>query len=124
MLVTVQKKLSPFAEKCIAICEDRKAIDLVVYDVSETSILADYYIICSGTSEPHIRGIASNLEIEFKADGVLPRAVEGVPESHWIIIDYSDVLIHIFHPETRAHYQIEALMDTASLVYPPSEPDE
>jgi ribosome-associated protein len=109
--------LPDFIASCIDALNDRKASDLVVYDVSATSILADYYIICSGNSTPHIRALSNQVQETLKASGQLPRSIEGVPGSHWVILDCSDVLVHIFHPDTRSHYQIEALLNEDALVY-------
>ena len=105
------------ADCCIEICQDHKAEDVVCYDVGKTSMLADYYVICSGNSETHIRAIMNHLSKTFKEQGIHPKNVDGVPISHWIVMDYYDVLIHIFSCETREHYKIEALLQADQLIY-------
>ena len=105
-------------DRCIQECEDRKAVDLLVYDVQGESILADYYLFCNGNSDVHVRAIASNLEKNLKDDlGLLPKSQEGKSESGWILIDYADVLIHIFTPETRDYYNFEDLHENMSVYY-------
>ncbi len=106
-----------FAEKAVEVCEDRKADDVLAFDVRKTSILTDYYVICSGNSDAHIRAIMSHLDKTFKELGIVIRNIEGIPISHWIVMDYYDVLIHIFHSETRKHYQIEQLLESSQLIY-------
>ncbi len=107
-------------QECIAICEDRKAVNVMVFDVRGSSTIADYYLFCSGNSEIHLRAIANNLTRGLKDKlGILPRSVEGTPASRWILVDFADVLAHIFHPETREHYDIESLYQDSPRIYPP-----
>ncbi len=96
---------------CIEVCEDRKARDVAAYDVRGASTLADFYLFCSGTSSPHLRAIQQHLDQALKQEGTLPRAVEGTPDSHWILLDYDDVLVHVFLEETRDFYRIEELLE-------------
>ena len=111
------------AYQCVKICEDRKAEDLMLFDVRESSLLADYYLICTGTSAPHISGICNRLRQELALAGVLPRRREGDPASHWVIMDYGAVMVHVLDPERRRFYRIEELWETGHLVYrSPTEP--
>jgi ribosome-associated protein len=105
-------------ERCIQICEDRKADNLQVYDVRGESILADYYLFCSGNSTPHITALRNSLDKSFKDEGILPKSIEGTPDSQWVLMDYADVLVHIFHPDTREFYQVEELLDPERRIYP------
>ena len=71
-------------------------------------------MICSGTSEPHLKAIAGEIQERLKEDDkVTPSAVDGYPISHWIVIDYGDVVVHIFHEEKRAYYSLEDLWSDA-----------
>ena len=97
------------AERCQEICLDRQGEDVRLYDVRETSLLADYYLICSANSLPHIRAISNRLLRDLGDEGVHPRSVEGAPASHWVIMDYGLVLVHLFLPDARDYYGIEAL---------------
>jgi len=109
-------------QKAIELIEDRKAVDLRVFDVRGRSILADYYLICSGNSSTQIRAIASNLDRGLRALEVPPRSIEGKPESLWVLLDFRDLLIHVFHPDTRQYYNLDGLMDGAPCIYPPQQP--
>lgn len=96
------------AKKCVDVCEERKAVDVVLYDVRETSVLADFYLICSGTSRPHIRAISGALRHDLGQEGIHAR-VEGEPAGQWMVIDYGPVLVHIMDPERRTFYRLEEL---------------
>lgn len=92
---------------------DKKALDLVVLDVSRISGVADYFLVCSGRSTTHIQTIADAIRDELKAEGVRPRHIEGVPESGWVLLDYGNILVHIFLEDTRAYYALERLWGDA-----------
>ena len=98
---TISNDSEALARQCVSICEGGKAEDLMLFDVRESSILADYYLICTGTSAPHISGVCNRLRQELALAGVLPRRREGDPASHWVILDYGDVLVHILDPERQ-----------------------
>ena len=83
-------------------------------DLRGISNFTDFFVICSGTSEPHLKAIASEIEGRLKLDNkVKPVAVDGYPMSQWIVIDYSDVVVHIFHEEKREFYALEDLWSDA-----------
>ncbi|MBI3630103.1 MAG: ribosome silencing factor [Candidatus Rokubacteria bacterium] len=92
---------------------DKKALDLVVLDVRRISGIADYFLLCSGRSTTHIQAIADAIRDELKAEGVRPRHVEGMPASGWILLDYGNILVHIFLEDTRAYYALERLWGDA-----------
>ncbi len=78
------------------------------------SSFTDFFVICSGTSEPHLKAIAGEIEERLKKDdGMKPNAVDGYPMSHWIVMDYGDVVVHVFHSEKRAFYSLEDLWGDA-----------
>jgi ribosome-associated protein len=86
----------------------------VALDLRGISSFTDFFVICSGTSEPHLKAIASEIEGSLKAEHkVSPVAVDGYPMSHWIVIDYSDVVVHIFHEQKRGYYSLEDLWSDA-----------
>ena len=105
-----------FARRCVAICEDRKAVDVRLYDVRGSSILTDFYIICSGNSEPHLKAIAAHLDEDMRSAGFAPRHVDGTPASRWIVIDFGVVIIHLFHPKVREYYDIERLLGADKMI--------
>jgi len=93
-----------------------KALDLVLLDVSPFSSFADYFIICSGKSSRQVQGIAENLEDELKSRGFQTIGTEGKREGHWVLMDYGDVIIHIFYEPVRLFYDLESLWSEAARV--------
>jgi ribosome-associated protein len=89
----------------------------VVLDLREISTFTDYFVICSGTSEPHLKAIAGEVEARLKEDhGVRASAVDGFPASQWIVLDYLQVIVHVFHREKREFYSLEDLWGDAPRV--------
>lgn len=89
---------------------DKKAQDVVALDLRGVSAFTDGFVICSGTSDRQAKAIHDAIHFGLKKEhGLLPRRVEGVTESRWILMDYLDVIVHIFVPETRDFYRLEAL---------------
>lgn len=110
--------MDALVRQCVEICEERKAEDIRLYDVSETSLLADYFLICTGKTDPHIRAIRDHLQADLRESGIKPVRVEGTPASHWTILDFGTLLVHILNPEMREYYLLEELWDKARIVYP------
>jgi len=101
---------------CREAAEDKKAEDIVVLDMRKVSTLADYLMICSGGSEPHVRTIADEIVYQAREQGVRPKSRDGSPKSRWMVVDYGDVMIHVMHPELREHYALESLWGDAKRV--------
>lgn len=93
---------------------DRKGRDLVVLDLRGLSTATDYFFIGTGTSDIHVRGMADHIIDELKRTGVRPNHVEGLQGGRWILIDYIDFVIHLFHPAAREFYQLEHLWGDAA----------
>lgn len=92
---------------------ETKALDLVVLDVRGVSTVTDYFLVCSGRSTIHLKSITEAIREALKADGVRPMHAEGVAESGWVLLDYGDVLMHVFLEDTRAYYALERLWGDA-----------
>jgi ribosome-associated protein len=105
------------ARRCVEICEERKAENLLLFDMRSASLLADFYLICSGTSGPHLRALVNHLSRDLAADGSAVRNVEGTPASGWVIIDYGTVLVHVLEPARREFYRIEEFWGREHIVY-------
>jgi ribosome-associated protein len=88
---------------------DKRAVDLVVLDVQRVSSVTDYFLICSGKSTTHLETITEAIRAELRSEGVNVRHAEGVAESGWVLLDYGDVLMHIFLEDTRTYYALERL---------------
>jgi ribosome-associated protein len=102
------------ANAIIEYAEDRKALEIVRLDLREIIGYTDYFVICTGRSDRQCKAIHDAVHAGLKADhGLLPRRVEGVGESRWILMDYLDVVVHVFTPELREYYRLEQLWGEA-----------
>ncbi len=97
--------------------DDVKANRIQVLDLRPVSDATDFFVIASGTSEGHVRGIADRVVAELGRRGVHPHHVEGVSGGRWVLLDFVDLVIHVFHPETRAFYRLERLWDDAPTLF-------
>ncbi len=97
---------------------DRKAVEPLVLDLRGLSGATDYFVIASGTSDAHVRGMAEHLIATLGPRGVAPHHVEGLAQGRWVLLDYVDFVVHVFHPELRAFYQLERLWGDAPAVAP------
>jgi ribosome-associated protein len=104
------------AKLCREIALDKKAEDVLILDVRVVSSVTDFFVICTGTSEPHLKAIADEIARRLRDEGIRPRHREGFPPSRWIVMDYNDVLVHVFHPELRQRYTLEQLWGDAKRV--------
>lgn len=95
------------ARRVVEVAEERKAADIVLLDVAELTTIADAFVICSGGSERQIDAIADAIVEALRADGVRPIGREGEPASHWILIDFGSVIVHVFTPPERDYYELE-----------------
>ncbi|NLL06347.1 MAG: ribosome silencing factor [Clostridiaceae bacterium] len=97
------------AEKIVQILEDKKAKEVKCINISEVTVIADYFVICSGTSIPHIKALADEIEIKMEEIDVELLRKEGYNSARWILLDYNSVVVHIFHEEDREFYNLERL---------------
>ena len=94
----------------------KKAFDVLVLDIRERSSFADYFIMCSGNSSRQVQAIASAIELDLKKEGIYPLGIEGFNEGTWILLDYDEVIIHVFYHPVRAFYELERLWEDAPKV--------
>lgn len=97
------------ATVCAKLAGEKKAHDIVILELKGISALADYFIICTGTSSRQVQAIATNVEYEMKQMGELPLGVEGINEGRWVLLDYNDVIIHIMQEHERGFYELDRL---------------
>ena len=97
------------AEKICKILSDRKALDVTMINISEKTIVADYYVIATAKSSPHVKALSEYVEEELDKEEVSPLRREGTREGRWAVIDYGDVVLHVFNDETRVFYNLEKL---------------
>ena len=109
----MNEETKALAEKLARILYDKKAVDIIGIPVSDKTIIADWFLIASGRSVTQIRALADDLEDKAKEElGITPLRKEGYDDARWVVLDYGDILVHLFHPEERQHYSIERLWDT------------
>src|SRR6266581_1910515 len=102
---------------CRELADNRKAEDIVVLDVRELSSVTDYFVVASGTSEPHLRAIMDEITDKLRADHDLrPRAVDGTLQTAWVVLDFFDVIVHVMRADVREHYDLEGLWGDAPRV--------
>jgi ribosome-associated protein len=94
---------------CTRAALDHKAYDLVVLETGRLSSIADYFVICSGRSDTQVQAIADAVMTELGREGVRPLSVEGLPHGQWVLIDYGDVVVHVFYVPVREFYDLERL---------------
>jgi ribosome-associated protein len=111
--VTTRLSAERKAQRAARAALDRKAMNLVVLDVQSLSNVTDYFLVCSGRSTTHLASITEAIRAELKQDGVRPLHAEGATESGWVLLDYGDVLMHVFLEDTRAYYALERLWGDA-----------
>jgi ribosome-associated protein len=92
---------------------DRKAHNLLLLDLRGLSTATDYFLLATGTSDLHARSVAEHVIEELKKSGVRPDHVEGLRGGRWVLIDYIDFVVHVFHPAARDFYQLERLWGDA-----------
>lgn len=103
------------ARNIVKILDNKKAIDLELIETKELTIVSDYFIIASGTSNTHVRALADEVDEEMRKLGVEPDHIEG-RATGWILLDYGCALVHIFDPQSREYYNLERLWGDAAKV--------
>ena len=105
---------------CRELADNKKAEDLLVLDVRKLSSVTDYFVIASGSSQPHLRAIVEEIHSKLRDEhGMRPARTDGGTAGNWVVLDYFDVIVHVMHAETRAHYDLEGLWGDAKTVNPP-----
>lgn len=99
--------------EAVTAADDRKAIDLKVLQLEKISDFTDYFILCSGTSERQVQAIADAIDERLRAEKVRPLHVEGYNRGQWVLLDYGDLVVHIFQEDTRRFYSLERLWGDA-----------
>jgi ribosome-associated protein len=102
------------AQAIAGYADDKKAQDVVEMDLRGVVGYTDFFVVCSGASERQVKAIHDGIHEGMKRDhGLLPRRVEGLPEARWVLMDYLDVVVHVFTPQTRDYYRLEQLWGEA-----------
>lgn len=100
----------------------KKAKETLVLELKDLAIFTDYFVICSGESTTQVKAIAEHIEAEFMKNAIKPLSMEGLRYAHWVLMDYGDVIVHVFEDETRAYYELEKLwLDAPRITIPDEE---
>lgn len=95
--------------------DDKRAEEIVILNMAGISIIADYFIVCHGNSEKQVQAIATSVKKAAEAKDFPVRRMEGYDQAKWILVDLGDIVVHIFHKDERAYYQLEKLWGDAPL---------
>ena len=101
--------------------DNLKARDMVALDLRGLNDATDWFVIASGTSDAHVRGIAQSVQDRLTEAGFKAHHVEGLAQGRWVLLDFVDIVVHLFHPEARAFYQLERLWNDAPRLMPAAE---
>lgn len=101
------------ARRTVDLAADKKAVDIVLLGIAALTTVADYLVICSGSSERQLGAIADGISEGLAADGVAPLGREGAAGAHWVLLDFGAVIVHVFAPPERDFYQLERLWTDA-----------
>jgi ribosome-associated protein len=93
-----------------------KANDVMLLDLSSVTDMTDCFVVASGTSDTHVRAVAEHVLAELKKDGLSAHHIEGLQQGRWVLLDYVDFVVHIFHPALREFYQLERLWSDAESI--------
>jgi ribosome-associated protein len=104
---------------CRELADNKKAENLVILDMRKVSSVADYFLVCTGSSEPHLRAVVDEITEKLReTHGLRPRAIDGSLHTAWIVLDYFDVIVHIMRADLRDRYDLEGLWGDAPRIKP------
>ena len=109
MIAVARSSLPAEVRRATELALERKALDVVALDLRSISSATDYFIVASGTSDVHVKAIAEHVMEELEKEDTRPNHVEGMSGGRWILLDYIDFIVHVFHPRARDFYQLEGL---------------
>lgn len=115
----MEKVLSDTAElakTAVSIASDKKAFDVLLLDIRDVSVIADYFVICSGNNNRQLQAIADAIDEELGKQGATLLHREGTADAGWVLLDFGDIVIHIFGPQEREYYRLERLWSEAKTV--------
>jgi len=114
--VTTDAEALALARRIVDLAADKKAADIVLLEIGGLTALADYFVICSGTSERQLGAISDGIAEGLRHEGIKPVGREGSPSAHWMLIDYGSVIVHVMATPEREFYQLERLWAEAPLL--------
>ena len=115
-------EIAALAKRAAAVLVDNKANDVVVLGLKGVSDMTDYFVIASGTSDTHVRALGEHVQDDLRAVGSRASHVEGTAQGRWVLLDYFDFVVHIFHPTLRDYYRLERIWSDAKIVWSSASP--
>ena len=112
------------AHHLAAIADDKRARNIVILDMQGISTMADYFIICHGSSEKQVQAIAREIKDTASSEDIGVRRIEGFESARWVLVDLGDVIVHVFHKDDREYYQLEKLWGDAPVEYFDGVPED
>ncbi len=97
------------AKEAVKILDDKKALDLKVIGIKDISVIADYFVLTTGTSSTHVKALADEVEFKLKQIGISPDHIDGYRSNSWVLLDYGDIIVHVFTAEAREFYNLDRL---------------
>jgi ribosome-associated protein len=104
------------AQRAAQLCAEYHATDVVLIDLRGVTDMTDFFIVASGTSDTHVRSVGEHLVDDMKQEGTRAHHIEGLPQGRWVLVDFVDFVVHIFHPTLRKFYQLERLWGDAEII--------
>jgi ribosome-associated protein len=104
------------AERCARLLHEKKAEDIQVLDLRKLGAVTDFFVVANGTSSPHVKALAEHVEDTLRQAGQRPWHTEGYAAERWVLLDYVNVVVHVFHPRTREFYLLERLWGDAERI--------
>ena len=104
------------AIKAAKAANSKKALDILLLDVSGRLIITDYFLICSGKTDRQIKSISNEIQKTLKENNIMPLRIEGTPNGGWVLLDYLNFVVHIFNIKSRQYYKLERLWRDASII--------
>jgi ribosome-associated protein len=117
---TSELPTATLVQRAAAVCAENKASDVLILNLQGVTEMTDFFVIASGNSDTQVRSLADRVQEELKRDGVVAHHAEGLGQGRWVLLDYVDFVVHLFHPALRSFYQLERLWSDAVIV--PVEP--
>jgi ribosome-associated protein len=116
MTTASSNSVAQLAQRAAQILLENRATDVVLLDLRGVTDMADFFIVASGTSDTHVRALGEHVMLDLKHEDARPYHAEGLQQGRWVLLDYVDFVVHIFHPTLRSFYQLERLWGDAELV--------
>lgn len=111
----VHQNIAHLARRAAALALEKKATEIKIFDVSKLTSVADFFVICTGSVDTHVRAIFEHIVDEMRKEDIRPWHIEGRERYQWVLIDFVDVVVHVFQPETREFYGLERLWGDAQI---------